>query len=504
MSRGFVTIAQNSRDKNYLEMAYLLGLSIKKTQSKNANLCVMITPGQVIPYKYNQIFDKVIEVPWGDAAEDSDYKIENEWKLYRMTPYEETIGVNADTLFLNDMSHWWDIVSKKDIYFTSNVYNYNGTQLPANSIFEKNTLPHISTAFMYFRKSYLSKLVFHFAELIYQNWEYFSYTYLNDSSITITNDLVFSLALKILDETENCTGPSYVPRITDLKYSKTTLNDWRKLIKLYVDEETLNIKIQEHKQYYPIHYCSDFLDEPRMIKRYGFQRKRDVFFISYNEPNADRNWDLLKADIPWAKRIDGIVGISNAHKVCAELSATEHFWTIDGDNEIIPNVTYQFLMDYTFPVEWADKAINIFYAKNPVNGLEYGWGGIKLWPKSVYTDTNKEYIDFATSFNNIHVVPTTISITRFNTSPFDAWRSGFREAIKLYGKDTTEAKERLDIWRSVANQEEPFADWVKIGANDGIKWIAHNGDIRIINDWPQLETHFKSEYKLNRMLKEKE
>ena len=41
MSKGYITIAQNSEDIDYLEMSYALALSLKASQ-KNSNLCVCV------------------------------------------------------------------------------------------------------------------------------------------------------------------------------------------------------------------------------------------------------------------------------------------------------------------------------------------------------------------------------------------------------------------------------------------------------------------------------
>ena len=51
----------------------------------------------------------------------------------------------------------------------------------------------------------------------------------------------------------------------------------------------------------------------------------DIIFLSYDEPNADKNYHDLLNKIPWAKRIHGVEGSDAAHKACAELSETDRF-----------------------------------------------------------------------------------------------------------------------------------------------------------------------------------
>ena len=58
----------------------------------------------------------------------------------------------------------------------------------------------------------------------------------------------------------------------------------------------------------------------------------DTIFISYDEPNADKNYSELVKILPWAKRIHGIKGSDSAHKAAANLSETDRFVTVDADN----------------------------------------------------------------------------------------------------------------------------------------------------------------------------
>ena len=60
----------------------------------------------------------------------------------------------------------------------------------------------------------------------------------------------------------------------------------------------------------------------------------DIVFISYDEPNADKNWIELKKIAPWAKRVHGIKGSDSSHKEAAKISETERVITVDGDNQI--------------------------------------------------------------------------------------------------------------------------------------------------------------------------
>ena len=103
----------------------------------------------------------------------------------------------------------------------------------------------------------------------------------------------------------------------------------------------------------------------------------DFVYISFKEPNKEHNWADLKNKVPWAKRVDGVVGFDSAHKAAAELAETDFFVSVDGDN----------IIDESFLLETLDwtktnpKAVHRWRAKNNINGLVYGNGGLVGWDK---------------------------------------------------------------------------------------------------------------------------
>ena len=101
----------------------------------------------------------------------------------------------------------------------------------------------------------------------------------------------------------------------------------------------------------------------------------DVFYLSYDEPNKEEHWADIISKFPFAKRVDGVKGFDNAHKECARQSDTERFITIDGDNIVDEKF---FDIELTFPDGTdLEHSVISWSAKNVVNGLVYGNGGIK-------------------------------------------------------------------------------------------------------------------------------
>lgn len=215
----------------------------------------------------------------------------------------------------------------------------------------------------------------------------------------------------------------------------------------------------------------------------------DVFFLSYDEPYAEQYWDVLKGQHPSARRCKGIAGIQAAHAKCAEKSRTPHFFVVDADNQVIRPEIFA----YRVP-EWDAGYVHLWYAKNSVNGLTYGWGGIKLFPKNLFNDATGRRLDMTTSFP-LKIIEDVASITHFNTTPYETWRSAFRECVKLSQSDEPEAIERLETWcKPVSGYSPPYTEWATRGAQDGVEYGSRNRDdfdaLMLINDYAWLKARF--------------
>lgn len=216
----------------------------------------------------------------------------------------------------------------------------------------------------------------------------------------------------------------------------------------------------------------------------------DIFFISYDEDTADQNWRLIKGRMPHARRVHGIKGIHNAHKCCASAAFTEMFWTIDGDTIIDDDFDLSFM-----PPIWDRGYLHLWYSRNPVNDLSYGYGSLKLWPRRSLLDFDGNWLDFTTTVGNIKVIDKVVATTHFNFSPYSTWKSAFRESIKLClnvtNGDHGESLDRLMVWITKENMV-PFSSDATVGAKQGVMYFVDNdGDLealRRINDFEWLKT----------------
>jgi len=209
----------------------------------------------------------------------------------------------------------------------------------------------------------------------------------------------------------------------------------------------------------------------------------DVVYLSYDEPQKEEFWTKIKNMVPWAKRVDGVKGSDAAHKAAAAASDTDRFILIDGDNLPDPNFfNHQLSLDST-----NSDCVFRWRARNHINGLMYGNGGMSSWTQdfalSMRTHENTDGRDetvvefcFDPKYISMHDC---YSTTYPNGSPFQAWRAGFREGVKMClnrgvkptvaeFKDRVHARnlDHLTIWHNVGADADQ-GGWAIAGARQG-------------------------------------
>ena len=223
----------------------------------------------------------------------------------------------------------------------------------------------------------------------------------------------------------------------------------------------------------------------------------DIVFISYQEPNADENFENLKTRFPdrVIHRVHGVKGIHQAHIEAAKVCDTPMFYIVDGDAVVVDDFNF----DWQVPA-WQYNHVHVWRSKNPVNGLVYGYGGIKLFPRQETIDMDTSKPDMTTSISDKFVaMPKVSNITAFNTDPFNAWKSAFRECAKLSSKvidrqKSKETNERLRTWCMHMIPDTPFGEDALQGAKAGTAYGTRNkGNVEAlknINDFDWLKEKF--------------
>jgi hypothetical protein len=164
----------------------------------------------------------------------------------------------------------------------------------------------------------------------------------------------------------------------------------------------------------------------------------DVVFLSYDEPNADYNFEVLKRRIPHVLRVHGVKGSDSAHKACARITSTDRIIIVDGDN-----VVHGDILNCCIELDDSvDAASTVFSwpSRNSINGLLYGNGGIKCWPRqaifNMRTHENAEpgvettQVDFCWQLRYL-AIDQSFSSTVIHTTKQQAFRAGFREGVKM-------------------------------------------------------------------------
>lgn len=234
----------------------------------------------------------------------------------------------------------------------------------------------------------------------------------------------------------------------------------------------------------------------------------DVIFLSYDEPNAEMHWANLLDICPWAKRVHGVKGFDNAHRACAEKSETDWFITVDADNIVRPeffNLTLDNLPKNARCISWNGQ--------NVINGLTYGNGGLKLWSKEFALTMNthenaddpRKAVDFCWEAGYFHL-PGVYSDVYVNGSPFQAFRVGFREGVKLSldrGKRVDpevmgsqlhpQNLRNLRIWCSVGSDIE-YGQWAIAGARMGWALMCDKEwDHTVVRDYDWFNAFWKTD-----------
>lgn len=227
----------------------------------------------------------------------------------------------------------------------------------------------------------------------------------------------------------------------------------------------------------------------------SYPRPYDIVFISYKETFADSNYQKLinsAGSTHNIYRVDGVKGIHQAHIEAAKQCNTEMFYVVDADAQLVNT------FDFSYQIPYYDfnakQTVHVWQSLNPINGLVYGYGGVKLLPRELTLNMDLSKPDMTTSISkSFKSIERISNVTAFNTDPFNTWKSAFRECCKLASRvidrqNDEETQKRLDTWCTVGNE------YATSGARAGREYgVANKTDLEAlkkINDFEWLEEQF--------------
>jgi hypothetical protein len=226
VSKGFLIFAENSKSCNYVQQAYALALSIKHSQTTVTS--VSIITNDKVPKKYQYAFDNIIPIPWSTEVIESKYKAEHRWKFIHVSPYEETIVLDADMLFLDDISNWWDYLKDHDIKFCNRIKNHKlevvKKDIVHRRVFLENKLTSPYFACHYFKKSTKAFEFYKTLEFVCNNWEW---SYNKFASVWyqdwLSMDLATAIAVEITGQYD-----SVIDAVNPMEFvhMKTSIQGW--------------------------------------------------------------------------------------------------------------------------------------------------------------------------------------------------------------------------------------------------------------------------------------
>jgi hypothetical protein len=214
----------------------------------------------------------------------------------------------------------------------------------------------------------------------------------------------------------------------------------------------------------------------------------DIVFISNGEINADRHFEHLTSATCNLKnklhRVDGVNGRVAAYHAAAQVSCTPWFFAVFAKLQVNKE------FDWSWQPDRMQQAKHyIFHAENPLNGLVYGHQAMIAYNKKLVLENEGLGLDF--TLDQPHeVVPILSGTAWYTDSPWMAWRTAFRECLKLKGNTDVESGFRLYRW---LESDDSDGTWSMKGAQDAVEYYdAVNGDmaeLRKSYDWAWLASY---------------
>jgi hypothetical protein len=239
-------------------------------------------------------------------------------------------------------------------------------------------------------------------------------------------------------------------------------------------------------------YDYPFIDRThRMLK----EQPLDIVFISNGEPNARSNYLQMTMYLANESKntnrvhlVEGVNGRVAAYHAAARASTTPWFFAVFAKLE----VTQRF--DWTWQPDRMQQAKHyIFHAGNPVNGLVYGHQAMIAYNRQLALENTGVGLDF--TLDQAHeVVPILSGTAMYAETPWMAWRTAFREALKLRASlPDVENEYRLKVWLKEDSGTIAHGHWSHKGAQDAVEYYEEvKGDpteLRKSYEWAWLATY---------------
>ena len=288
------------------------------------------------------------------------------------------------------------------------------------------------------------------------------------------------------------TAPLTLFTVDTVPYSIPTVSLWRQQTKTIVplSKGASSVVVPQSSAPY---IKTQLYDYPNINKKHtstGIDQDLDIVFISNGESNAEKHWQHLQRTTynlhNRLHRVDGINGRVAAYHAAAESSQTPWFFAVFAKLEVAADFNWAWQPD-----RMQQSKHYIFNALNPVNGLTYGHQAMIAYNCDLVLCNTGNGLDF--TLDSAHeVVPVSSGIAWYNDSPWMAWRTAFREVLKLRASlPDVENEYRLQNW--IEHGWLEHGNWSQKGAQDAVEYYESvDGDfeqLRKSYEWNWLSSY---------------
>lgn len=160
------------------------------------------------------VFDQVLDLPLGDVG-----GYANDWQAFNVSPYRQTIKLEADMIATGPVDHWWTLFEHRDVVISQgcrDFYDQPSSSRYYRKIFDQNDLPDVYSAITYWRLSQRAKEFFALVRHIFERWSFYR-TLLKFSDEQASTDVVYAMASKIMGAETVTLPPGIGPTIVHMK-----------------------------------------------------------------------------------------------------------------------------------------------------------------------------------------------------------------------------------------------------------------------------------------------
>jgi len=253
MTRGFVIVAENNATTDYVKCAEILARSMKKVMP----MCsITLLTDNRTPVRADD-FDNILSMT--SQPDSGEYKILNDVQVYAMSPYDETIKLEADMILPRSIEHWWDVLGQQDVVISTTIRNFKGEISDCRvyrRFIDENALPDVYNAITYFKKSESAEQFFEIVKDVAENWAEYKATLKCNPQEEVSTDWAYSIASHIVG-IEKTTMPTFTEM--SMAHMKQFVNglpsdDWTHTLVYELLPDV--IRVNTYTQNYPFHYHS--------------------------------------------------------------------------------------------------------------------------------------------------------------------------------------------------------------------------------------------------------